>query len=705
MTSSQRVKWFPIRDNSSSLCIRFLLHSQLYQSSGQIISITGFEGTEKLKVEAVIKQIGATYTDYLDEMNTFLVCKKHYLAKLCEVLHQEEMEEEAAAVLQRQKEIEAGQDVEKEKEDKCVLPSLMEEEDERDKTGKLRSTLMHEEAEKVAAHRANLAAALAAQQQQQQQKHLYLVQTTPQGQLVAPSMNRQFPISAPPTAIVFPPVELSAAPTSSSMQSQQMPAETNPGNPLKHPLSPPSISPPPKGQAVDISNPKPVPPFLIASPMDFGTQRPSSVDQLLAQTSQPINPTTKPSNSQAIQPQLPLNHFRSHKLKPSPTPPIRTEAAIDPEVRTVFTDLTANQHEAIVELLKQIPINWGIAPYRLVDSPRLNGCWTTLKESIRMDTFYARARERRLLVKPVLFSELEFWFSPMAHHRGVYEELVHLCGGRIRERRPTQKMALLSIPKLVIICHEEDANVASYLMRTKTGNRAVHHEKFILSGVLRQELDFESYQIQLVSLQFAELQAAINANMNNNENINPNSVNKLPTPVRNMAPRTPAVELPVAPLQLPPPPPPPPPLYMRPPPPPPSQHSQHPSATPRSCVVLVSGAPENSQQSSLMYYISSESTARGIVPTVTTPQTSLTLRLPEGVSTVIVTGDEGLNAARVAAVDAHVVASATAALTTNSNPPLTEDSGVGQGRVNLTSPQNHSQQQQQQQPSSSGTVN
>ncbi|KAM7532763.1 hypothetical protein Aperf_G00000129756 [Anoplocephala perfoliata] len=95
------------------------------------------------------------------------------------------MEEEAAAALQRQKEIEAGQDVEKEKEDKlvasrpflisykvsvsewyfsyrCVLPSLMEEEEERDKTGKLRSTLMHEEAEKVAAHRANLAAAAAA---------------------------------------------------------------------------------------------------------------------------------------------------------------------------------------------------------------------------------------------------------------------------------------------------------------------------------------------------------------------------------------------------------------------------------------------------------------------------------------------------------------------------------------------------------------
>lgn len=221
-----------------------------------------------------------------------------------------------------------------------------------------------------------------------------------------------------------------------------------------------------------------------------------------------------------------------------------------------------------------------------------------------------------------------------------------------------------------------------------------------MSGVLRQELDFESYQIQLVSLQFAELQAAINANMNNSENINPNSVNKSSTPTRNVAARTHAVEVPVAPLQPPPPPPPPPPVYMRPPPPPPSQQSQHPSTAPRSCVVLVSGAPENSQQSSLMYYIPSESTARSIVPTATTPETSsLTLRLPEGVSTVIVTGDEGLNAARVAAADAHVVASATAALTTNSNAPQIADS-FGQGPVNLTTPQDHPQQQQQQPPSS-----
>lgn len=90
---------------------------------------------------------------------------------------------------------------------------------------------------------------------------------------------------------------------------------------------------------------------------------------------------------------------------------------------------------------------------------------------IQMATSYARARERRLLNKPGLFAELEFWFSPMAHHRAVCEELVRLCGGRIRERRPTQKMALLTIPKQVIICHEEDANVAAYLMRTKTGNR------------------------------------------------------------------------------------------------------------------------------------------------------------------------------------------------------------------------------------------
>lgn len=89
----------------------------------------------------------------------------------------------------------------------------------------------------------------------------------------------------------------------------------------------------------------------------------------------------------------------------------------------------------------------------------------------RLATSFRTAHERRLFDEPGLFADLEFWFSPMAHHREVCEQLVRACGGRIRERRPTQKMALLPTPRQVIICHEEDSHVASYLMRTKTGNR------------------------------------------------------------------------------------------------------------------------------------------------------------------------------------------------------------------------------------------
>lgn len=297
--------------------------------------------------------------------------------------------------------------------------------------------MLHDEAEKVAAHHANLAAtALAAQQQQQQQKRLYLVQTTPQGQLVAPPM--KLPISAPPTTSVFPPVEMPAAltpaSTSSSMQSQQpltSTPETNPGvcclfmlfyerlkryqvqgfilliqqvpipnNPLKRPLSPPSSSPPPKRQAVDISNPKSVPPFPIASPIYFTTQRPSSVDQLLAQTSQSVSNSTVSSNSQAIKPPttseaLPTTQIEAKSanppLQPAPTPPIKTEITIDPEVRIVFTDLTAHQHGAIVELLEQMPRNKEIAPYRLVDSVCDATHVVTLKLSRTLKTYHAMA--------------------------------------------------------------------------------------------------------------------------------------------------------------------------------------------------------------------------------------------------------------------------------------------------------------------------
>ncbi|VDM16091.1 unnamed protein product [Hydatigera taeniaeformis] len=316
----------------------------------------------------------------------------------------------------------------------------------------------------------------------------------------------------------------------------------------------------------------------------------------------------------------------------------------------------------------------------------------------RLATSFRIAHERRLLDEPGLFADLEFWFSPMAHHREVCEQLVRACGGRIRERRPTQKMALLPTPRQIIICHEEDSHVASYLMRTKTGNRAVHHEEFILSGVLRQELDFDSYQIQLVSIQFAELQAAISV-----------ANNSAPAPVRTAVSRN-QPEVPVAPSQSA--------VYMRPPPPPPPAPS---------CVLLVSGA-EN-QQSSVMYYISSGSTissasrarvsasASSVIPMAATAVTTavagvtassggqeepLTLHLPEGVSAVVVTGsdtgvhvgDDGLNAARVAAADAHVVASATAALTTtNNNSSLIADSGalvtaavaLGRSQANCTS--------------------
>ncbi len=38
--------------------------------------MTGFEGVERQKVELLIKQLGATYTDYLDQTNTLLVCKR-----------------------------------------------------------------------------------------------------------------------------------------------------------------------------------------------------------------------------------------------------------------------------------------------------------------------------------------------------------------------------------------------------------------------------------------------------------------------------------------------------------------------------------------------------------------------------------------------------------------------------------------------------
>ncbi|VDD79212.1 unnamed protein product, partial [Mesocestoides corti] len=394
---------------------------------------------------------------------------------------------------------------------------------------------------------------------------------------------------------------------------------------------------------------------------------------------------------------------------PPPAPPPKPDIAVDLEVRLVFTGMDTEARLGLLQLLAQMP-KTGIAPYRLVENvseathvitdrlvrtPKIYmavafgcaivtpkwvraclvrgdwlGMWALsesdwllrdseaeenlgicLAESLRI------SHERRLLGEPGLFSDLEFWFAPKAYHREVCEQLVRACGGRVRERRPTQKMALLPIPRQIIICHEEEAHVASYLMRTKTGNRAVHHEEFILSGVLRQQLDFDSYQIQYVSSQFAELQAAISVACTNLAASGP--------PPRLPAPQ----EVPV-------------PVHMRPPPPPPPPPPPAPS-----CVLLVSGA-EN-QQSPVMYYISSGSTISSAPRTVSScaaagHEEPLTLHLPEGVSAVVVTGgesggggvvEEGLNAARVAAADAHVVASATAALTTTTtnNPAVIGD--------------------------------
>ncbi|OON22515.1 hypothetical protein X801_01584, partial [Opisthorchis viverrini] len=123
-----------------------------------------------------------------------------------------------------------------------------------------------------------------------------------------------------------------------------------------------------------------------------------------------------------------------------------------------------------------------------------------------------RAKRRQMLgPKASLFGGLEFWLSPGACHRDICAKLIRACGGVVRQKRPTQKMALLPQPKQLIICHEDDSHVANYLMRIKTGNKAVHHEEFVLSGVLRQELDYESYQIQYVNTLQTSLKAAVAA--------------------------------------------------------------------------------------------------------------------------------------------------------------------------------------------------
>ncbi|CAH8545611.1 unnamed protein product [Schistosoma rodhaini] len=176
-------------------------------------------------------------------------------------------------------------------------------------------------------------------------------------------------------------------------------------------------------------------------------------------------------------------------------------------------------------------------PWILSDPDSETQLGIDLKKSISI------ARKRQMIGPEAgLFAGLEFWFSPGACHREMCIALIKAGHGIIRQRRPTQKMALLVQPKQLIICHEDDSHVANYLMRTKTGNKAVHHEEFILSGTLRQELDFDAYQIQYVNTLRNSLKAAVaaaaaatalsnNNNIKNGNNNNSNaSVTILPPP-------------------------------------------------------------------------------------------------------------------------------------------------------------------------------
>ncbi|KAL7065452.1 hypothetical protein AAHC03_04806 [Spirometra sp. Aus1] len=236
-----------------------------------------------------------------------------------------------------------------------------------------------------------------------------------------------------------------------------------------------------------------------------------------------------------------------------------SKPALSLEVRITFTALNWESRLAVTELLRKMAASAdpNVAPYtivntvaeathliadRLVRTPKIyqavaygrpivtpkwvqaclhRGDWVDEWQWLLLDPeaeenlginladSLRRSHERAIFNEPGLFEDMEIWFSPQARHRQVCEELVRICGGRDRDRRPTQKMALLPMPRQLIVCNEDEAHVATYLMRTKTGNRAVQHEEFVLSGVLRQELDFESYQIQYVSSLYAELQTAL----------------------------------------------------------------------------------------------------------------------------------------------------------------------------------------------------
>lgn len=303
-----------------------------------------------------------------------------------------------------------------------VLPALTKEEEEKVKTGKLRSTLLHEEANKVAAHRAKLAAeaavaaaALAAQQQQQasaQQQQLYLVQTNSQGQQIAsPSLNHQsLPISTPPTSTVFPVTEMPILPTPTqavstpSMQSQQQSTSVGSNfvdtpapplnNLLKHSLSSPPHSPPAKRQALEVTHPKSVPAFPVASPIEVNSaERPSSANQLLSvqpSQSMSIDPVPVKPEAQVQSQQQPAPMPTPQSVDPPTQAAVRSEVTIDSEVRIVFTDLSAKEHEVIVQLIEQMPRE-GIAPYRLVDSVCDATHVVTLKLSRTLKTYHAMA--------------------------------------------------------------------------------------------------------------------------------------------------------------------------------------------------------------------------------------------------------------------------------------------------------------------------
>lgn len=105
-------------------------------------------------------------------------------------------------------------------------------------------------------------------------------------------------------------------------------------------------------------------------------------------------------------------------------------------------------------------------PWILSDPDSETQLGIDLKKSISI------ARKRQMIGPEAgLFAGLEFWFSPGACHREMCIALIKAGHGIIRQRRPTQKMALLAQPKQLIICHEDDSHVANYLMRTKTGNK------------------------------------------------------------------------------------------------------------------------------------------------------------------------------------------------------------------------------------------